>query len=137
MAEEIAVTFTDEIPKIEREGGKRESKYTPILDKVVENAPKAAKLTLDTQGAASSRATSLREASLKHPAEATGKGVFVVATRSREDDQFDVYIQFAAPGTDEHGAEVERRNKTEARAAARESGERPARKARKKATKVS
>lgn len=94
---EIQATFTDEIPRIEREGFRRGSKYTPLLDECVKRPGKAARITVDAQGKASSRASSIREAADKHPATVEGQGYFRVATRSGEEDGqevFHVYVQY-------------------------------------------
>lgn len=123
---ELPVTFTDEIPKIEREGFSRNSKYTPLLDACVERVGKAAKVTVESQGAASSRASSIREAAGKHPAEAEGKGNFTVATRSGEsDNEFHVYVQFNAADTEDYDEEVERRQAREVRAEERKANPTP------------
>jgi len=124
---DIDVTFTDDIPKIEREGGgPRKSKYKEILDACVERAGKAAKFTVDTQGQASSRASSIRTAADKHPAQVEDQGVFIVATRSVSENEFDVYVKFAEKNSDDYEQEKER----EAKAA-----ERPKKKAVKKKVK--
>lgn len=97
------VTFTDDIPKIEREGFSRTSKYTPLLDKVEEKAGKAAVLTVETQGQASSRASSIKTAAENHEAVREGRGLFKVATRStEEDDEFHVYVKFVSKDDDEY-----------------------------------
>lgn len=124
------VTFTDDIPKIERQGFERSSKYDELLNACVENAGKAAKMTVDSQGAASSRATSIKNAASNHEAERNDEGVFVVATRSGDsDDEYHIYTMFAPSGSDEYTEELESREK---RAAAAEK-----RKASRKANKES
>ena len=126
---ELPVVFTDEIPKIEREGFSRNSKYTPLLDACVEREGKAAKVTVESQGAASSRASSIREAALKHPGETEGKGLFTVATRSGDsDNEFHVYVQFSPADTTEYAEEAERRQARESRAEERKANPQPRRK---------
>lgn len=128
------VKFTDDIPKIEREGFTRSSKYNEILDAVVERAGKAAKLTVDTQGQASSRASSIKQASEKHDAQVNGRGLFVVATRS-EGEEFHVYVKFVEKGTEAYDKEVEAQKKEKAKRAEKaNSGETPRPKVRKKQT---
>ena len=128
------VKFTDDIPKIEREGFTRSSKYNEILDAVVERAGKAAKLTVETQGQASSRASSIKQAAEKHEAQANGQGIFIVATRS-EGEEFHVYVKFVEKGTDEYNKEVEsQQNEKTRRAEKANSGETPRPKVRKKQT---
>lgn len=112
------VTFTDDIPKIEREGFSRKSKYTPLLDACVERSPKAARIDVDSQGQASSRASSIKQAAGNHPAEKDDQGIFIVATRS-DDDAFQVYVKFAENGSDEYDEEVEARQAAAERAKAR------------------
>lgn len=129
MATDLPVTFTDEIPKIEREGFSRNSKYTPLLDACVEREGKAAKITVDSQGQASSRASSIREAAVKHPGETEGKGLFTVATRSGEDEsEFYVYVQFNPAGSEEYNEEAERRSAKEERAQERKANPKPRKK---------
>lgn len=136
---DLDVTFTDDIPKIEREGFTRDSKYNQLLDACVERPGKAAKLTVESQGQASSRASSIRDAATKHDAETDGRGVFVVATRSNG-ESFDVYTKFAETGTEDYTEEQSRRNgKSEKTETSAEEGDtpkpRPVKKVTKKATK--
>jgi len=135
---EIPVTFTDDIPKIEREGaGRRSSKYDDLLNACVKNVGRAAKITVDKQGQASSRASSIRTAAERHEAEVNGDGVFIVATRSGGEDEFNVYVKYVEAGTEEAEEELQRRTDAVARAAKRASGEAPARKVKKVARKAS
>lgn len=101
----LDVTFTDEIPKIEREGFTRESKYTPLLDACAERPGKAGRLTVETQGQASSRASSIKDAADKHDKVTSGEGHFVVATRSGDsENEYNVFVQYVegpAPSDDE------------------------------------
>lgn len=144
------VTFTDDIPKIERQGFERSSKYDELLNACVENAGKAAKITVDSQGAASSRATSIKNAASNHEAEQNGDGVFVVATRSGDsEDEYHIYTMFAPSGSEEYDEEIESREKraaaaekrkasrkaNKAKAAESEDDETPAPKAKKKVTR--
>lgn len=110
---DIDVTFTDDIPKIERTGfGERSSKYDDLLNACVNNPLKAAKIDVDSQGAASSRATSIKTAASKHEAEVNDDGVFIVATRSGdEEDEFYVYTMFAPEGSEQYNDEVESRER--------------------------
>lgn len=108
----MKVEFTDDIPKIERQGFERSSKYDELLDACVENAGKAAKMTVDSQGAASSRATSIKNAAESHSAEQNDEGVFIVATRSGEgEDEFNIYTKFVEVGTEAYDDEMESRRK--------------------------
>lgn len=92
---DVSVTFTDDIPKIERTGGSRKSKYDELIEACVENAGKAARIEVDSQGQASSRASSIRTAAERHPNVKSGEGHFKVATRSGEgEDEFYVYVQY-------------------------------------------
>lgn len=123
------VTFTDDIPKIERQGFERSSKYDELLEACVQNELRAAKMTVDSQGAASSRATSIKNAASSHEAEKNDEGVFVVATRSGDsEDEYHIYTMFAPKGSEEYDEEIESREK---RAAAAEK-----RKASRKANKA-
>ena len=108
MADAPKVTFTDEIPKIEREGGKRRSKYADLIEACVERPGKAARMTLESQGKASARASSIRTAADKHPHTKSGEGHFTVATRSGQyedgETEYYVYVQYdegPAPEKDE------------------------------------
>ena|SRR6056297_3547257 len=122
MADEIPVTFTEDIPKIERVGaGRRSSKYDDLLEACVQNVGKAAKITVDKQGQASSRASSIRTAAERHEAEVNGDGVFIVATRSGGENEFFVYVKYVEAGTDEAAEELQRRKDAEVRAAKRAS----------------
>lgn len=106
------VQFTDDIPRIERQGQSRSSKYDDLLAACVENAGKAAKITVDKQGAASSRATSIKNAAASHEAEQNDDGVFIVATRSGEsEDEFHIYTMFAEKGTEEYDEEIDARQR--------------------------
>lgn len=106
------VQFTDDIPKIERQGQSRSSKYDDLLAACVENAGKAAKITVEKQGAASSRATSIKNAAASHEAEKNDDGVFIVATRSGEgEEEFHIYTMFAEKGTEEYDEEIEARDR--------------------------
>lgn len=89
------VTFTDDIPKIEREGFTRESKYTPLLDECVKRPGKAARLTVETQGQASSRASSIKDAASKHDVVTSKTGHFEVATRSGDEEgEYHVFVKY-------------------------------------------
>lgn len=138
---EMNVTFTEDIPKIEREGFTRGSKYTKVLDACVERPGKAARITVETQGQASSRASSIRDAASKHPAENGGRGLFTVATRSGDSDsEFHVYCKFDEAGSDDFNTEQTKRNKSDAKGSdsdesPSEGESTPARKPVKKATK--
>lgn len=113
------VTFTDDIPKIERQGQSRSSKYDELLNACVENAGKAAKMEVDSQGAASSRATSIKSAAENHEAEKNDDGVFIVATRSGDgEDEFYIFTMFAEKGSEEYDEEIEARERR-AKAAAK------------------
>jgi len=107
---DLDVTFTDDIPKIEREGFTRNSKYNELLDACVQHSGKAAKLTVTSQGQASSRASSIRDAATKHSGETEDNGLFVVATRSSGEGVFDVYTKFAEAGTESYKDELTRRS---------------------------
>lgn len=110
---DIDVQFTDDIPKIERTGfGERSSKYDDLLNACINNELRAAKIDVDSQGAASSRATSIKTAASKHEAEQNDEGVFIVATRSgEEEDEFYVYTMFAPKGSEQYDDEVESRDR--------------------------
>ena len=106
------VKFVDDIPKIAREGFTRGSKYEELLDACVSNAGKAARMDFDSQGKASSRATSIKNAASNHSATKNDEGRFIVATRSNDDDtEFYVYTKFVAAGSDEYDEVVERERK--------------------------
>lgn len=106
---DIDVTFTDDIPKIEREGFSRKSKYRPVLDACVERPGKAARMEVDTQGQASSRASSIKAAADKHEKVKSGEGHFKVATRSGDgEDEFYVFVKYVeGPEPEEEETETE------------------------------
>lgn len=138
---DLQVQFTDDIPKIEREGaGKRSSKYDELLEACVQNAGKAAKIQVESQGQASSRASSIRTAAERHPNEQNGDGVFIVATRSGDgEDEFYVYTKYVTSDDEEYEEELKRRKSAAERAKKKaeksEDGENKPRKlARKKTT---
>lgn len=121
----MKVEFTDDIPKIERQGFERSSKYDELLDACVQNAGKAARITVDSQGAASSRATSIKNAAESHEAETNESGVFIVATRSGEgEDEYHVFTKFVEAGTEEYDEEMESRQKRAAAAKKRQATKR-------------
>lgn len=91
----LDVTFEEEIPSITREGGERRSKYDDLLDKIQERAQsnkkqKVATLKFDTQGKATSRYTSIKEAASKREDAAHWE----VAVRTHGDDDVRVYIKW-------------------------------------------
>lgn len=109
---ELDVQFTDEIPKIAREGGKRTSKYAPLIEACVSRPGKAARIVLEGQGKASARATSIRTAADNYLKANDVEGYFNVATRSGEGDngetEYYVYVQFnegEEPGDEDSGDE--------------------------------
>lgn len=137
---DVPVQFTDDIPKIEREGaGQRSSKYDELLDACVKNAGKAAKITVEKQGQASSRATSIRTAADNHDMERNEEGAFIVATRSGKndagDDEFYVYVKYVEAGTDEYDEELKRRTERAERAKKRASEDGDTKPRARKATK--
>lgn len=115
---DLQVQFTDDIPKIEREGaGQRSSKYDELLEACVKNKGKAAKIQVDSQGQASSRSSSIRTAAERHSAEKNGEGAFIVATRSGEaDDEFYVFTKYVDAKSEEYGEEMKRRKAAAERA---------------------
>lgn len=92
---DVKVSWSDDIPKISREGRSRKSKYDDLIEACVGNPGKAAKIQVDSQGMASSRASSIKTAASKHENVASGDGHFKVVTRSGEgEDEFYVYVQY-------------------------------------------
>jgi hypothetical protein len=116
---DIDVTFTDDIPKIEREGFTRKSKYAPILDACIERPGKAAKMIVETQGQASSRASSIKSAAENHDNVTSGEGHFVVATRSGdEEDEYNVFVKYVEgpePSEDEDDSDEKPKAKAPAK----------------------
>lgn len=94
MATKMDVNFEDDIPTIKREGGKRGSKYGELLDKIRDRAQKVkskkvAVMVFDTQGKATSRYTSIKDAVSKREDEAH----WSVAVRNVE-GEFRLYIKW-------------------------------------------
>lgn len=97
---DLNVSFETDIPKIERQGGKRGSKYQDLLDQIKERAQKikgknkVAVLSFDTQSEATSRYMSIRDAVKDREDWADWK----VATRKAEDDDgnevINVYMEW-------------------------------------------
>lgn len=116
----LDVKFTDDIPKISREGFNRKSKYDPILDACVERVGKAAHITVETQGQASSRASSIKAAAETHQAVTEGKGHFTVATRSGEnEDEYHVFVKYEeGPAPEEKTGSVGKTKKTKSKSKA-------------------
>lgn len=90
----VDVSFTEDIPKISREGSERKSKYDTLLDKVQERGeagkPSTAVLPFDTTGKATSRYTSIKEAIGKRE----NANRFEVATRTLDENDIRVYVKF-------------------------------------------
>jgi hypothetical protein len=94
------VTFTNEIPKITREGsGPRKSKYNELLDAIrgrAESAPDkptVAVVTLDSQSEATSRYTSVKGAASKRD----DADNWTLAVRQQDGGKFGLFIKFDAP----------------------------------------
>lgn len=97
---DLNVSFEQDIPKIERQGAKRASKYQDLLDQVKERAQKikgknkVAVLSFDTQSEATSRYMSIRDAVKDREDWADWK----VASRKTEDDEgnevINVYMEW-------------------------------------------
>lgn len=127
---DLDVTFADDIPSIQREGGSRKSKYRPLVDACVERPGKAARLVVDSQGQASSRASSIRTAAENHPNTKSGEGHFEVATRSGQNDdgdtEFYVYVKYnegpAEESSDEETPAPKPKAKKAAKKVARKAG---------------
>lgn len=97
---DLNVTFETDIPKIERQGTQRASKYQSLLDGIQERAQKikgknkVAVISFDTQSEATSRYMSVRDAVKQREDWAEWK----VATRKADDDNgnevINLYIEW-------------------------------------------
>lgn len=106
---DLDIQFTDEIPKIERVGNARTSKYSPLIEACVSRPGKAARIVLDEPGKASARATSIRTAADNYLKANDIEGYFNVATRSGKGDngvEYYVYAQFNEGSEESEDEEV-------------------------------
>ena len=99
--QDVDVSFTEDIPKIQREGFERRSKYDELLDTIYERAqdgkPSTAVLTFDSTGKATSRYTSVKEAVSKRE----DADQWTVAVRTHAEDDVRLYVKWSADAEDD------------------------------------
>lgn len=89
---EIEFDVVTEIPKISREHGTRKSKYHDLLENLVAEPGKVARLVVDAPGKASARATSLKTAA--DTLEGVDSDHFQIATRTIGEGSFGVFVVY-------------------------------------------